>query len=382
MSKLFGYVMKTLLRHRTRTLLTVTGSAAALFVFCMVAAVQKGMNELASRHDRSLVVFQANKFCPATSHLPQDYTRAIEKIPGVQAAMPVQVFTNNCRVSLDIVVFYGVLPQQLQEFRDFTLLEGSWEEFEQHQDAAMIGSAVAQRRGIEVGGKFTIGDESTMTVTAAGIFESTDVAEEQYIYTHLEFLQRRGGQNSVGTVTQVEVQLNEGASVDATAEAIDDHFRSGQVETDTRAKGVFQAASLGDLFEVAGLLGYLGWACLGVMTALVATTSLMSVQDRRDEHAVLKTLGFTNGTVFGLVLGETSLQGLLGGMAGTLLSYGFLWYWPMAIAAEAVSVSFSPDPQVLGLGLAISAVIGLLAGIPSAIDAARHPIVDGLHAAG
>jgi putative ABC transport system permease protein len=103
MFKFLPYVLKTLWRHRSRTLLTVSGTAVALFVFSFVGAVQEGMNALAGRQEakQSLVVFQANKFCPATSHLPQDYEAKIKRIEGVREVVPIQVFTNNCRASLD-----------------------------------------------------------------------------------------------------------------------------------------------------------------------------------------------------------------------------------------------------------------------------------------
>ena len=49
MFKFLPYVLKTLWRHRSRTILTVSGSAVALFVFCFIGAVQQGMNNLESR---------------------------------------------------------------------------------------------------------------------------------------------------------------------------------------------------------------------------------------------------------------------------------------------------------------------------------------------
>src|SRR5262245_12345981 len=119
MGKFLPYVMKTLWRHRSRTLLTVSGSAVALFVFCFVGAVQQGMDDLGSRQEakQSLIMFQANKFCPATSHLPQDYESKIKRVAGVREVVPVQVFTNNCRASLDVIVFYGVPPKKLRGAR-------------------------------------------------------------------------------------------------------------------------------------------------------------------------------------------------------------------------------------------------------------------------
>ncbi len=114
--KLLPYILKTLWRHRSRTILTVSGSAVALFVFCFVGSVQQGMNDLRQRQEENLalIAFQANKFCPATSHLPQDYEQEIQKINGVREVVPIQVFTNNCRASLDVVVFYGVPPKKLR----------------------------------------------------------------------------------------------------------------------------------------------------------------------------------------------------------------------------------------------------------------------------
>src|SRR4051812_46813781 len=93
------YVLKTLWRHRARTLLTVSGTLVAMFVFSFVGAVQEGLDRLLNqqRQDRSLVVFQANRFCPSTSKLPEDYALRIRKLPGVKDAVPIKVYMNNCR---------------------------------------------------------------------------------------------------------------------------------------------------------------------------------------------------------------------------------------------------------------------------------------------
>src|SRR5262250_1707662 len=106
------YILKNLWRHRTRTALTISGSAVALFLFSFFGAVQQGLDNLTrqQQNERTLIVFQANKFCPFTSKLPQDYERTILKQPGVADAVPIQLFMNNCRASLDLVVFYGLPP--------------------------------------------------------------------------------------------------------------------------------------------------------------------------------------------------------------------------------------------------------------------------------
>jgi putative ABC transport system permease protein len=377
MLKFLPYLLKTLWRHRARTILTVSGSAVALFVFCFVGAVQQGMNDLQHRQEskQSLVMFQANKFCPATSHLPQDYESKIRQLDGVREVVPIQVFTNNCRASLDVIIFYGLPAKKLRGVRDFELVSGTWPEFEEHRDAAIVGRAVASRRGLTTGEKFSIGD---ITVQVAGVFKSNDPAEENYIYTHLDFLQRSNRQDQVGTVTQHEVLLDSGADVAAKSDEIDAIFRGGPVETDTRPKGVFQAKSLGDLTQLIGLAHYLGYACVGLVLALVATTTVMSVQDRIKEHAVLQTLGFTGRRVFGLVLSESTLLSLAGGVVGVALAMLVLQLNHLSVGAEAVTIAFRPSWSLAVTGVVISGVVGILAGLAPGWHAARAQIVAAL----
>ena len=121
------YVVKSLWRHRTRSLLTISGAAVALLVFCFVGSVQRGLYALTENHEagRTLVVFQENRFCPQSSRLPQDYSRSIANQPGVVDVVPIKVFTNNCRASLDAIVFQGMPPESLKKWRKLALRSGT-----------------------------------------------------------------------------------------------------------------------------------------------------------------------------------------------------------------------------------------------------------------
>jgi putative ABC transport system permease protein len=254
-------------------------------------------------------------------------------------------------------------------------VSGSWGEFEQHQGAAVVGRAVANRRDIGVGDRFTIGD---LSVTVAGIYSSADPAEEDYIYSHLEFLQRGKGRDLVGTVTQLEVLLDDGVDPLAKCGEIDELFRGGPVETDTRPKGVFQAQSLGDLTQLISLSRYLGYACVGLVLALVATTTVMSVQDRIKEHAVLQTVGFSGPRVFRMVLTESVFLSVVGGIIGVGAAMMMLELSSLSVGAEAVTIAFRPSIRLALMGLVVSLVVGVLAGIAPALHAARTEIVAGL----
>lgn len=377
MFKFIPYVFKSLWRHRARTLLTVSGTAVALLVFCFIGAVQQGLLALTAGEDagRTLIVFQENRFCPQSSRMPQDYSRTIEKMSGVKDVVPIKVFTNNCRASLDAIVFQGMPPEKLKTWRDIDLQSGDFSSFAGQDDAALVGIDVATRRQLSVGDKFTIGDVS---VVVRGVFQSATAAENNLIFTQLDFLQRARGANDVGTVTQLEVHLNDTADPDALAKQIDQEFRSGPVGTTTRTKGMFQADTLADLAELIGFVHWLGYACVGLVLSLVATTTVMSVQDRIKEHAVLQTLGLRPMRVFGLVLTESLLLSTLGGILGVVGSAILLSSSGMSVAAEGVTIAFEPSLVLAIQGVVVAIAVGILAGLAPGWHASRTEIVPAL----
>lgn len=371
------YVLKTLWRHRTRTFLTVTGAAVAMFVFCFVGSVQQGLNRLTtgSDADRSLIVFQENRFCPTSSRLPQDYAAQIKKINGVVEVIPIQVWTNNCRASLDIVVFNGAEPSKIQSSRPIDLVDGSWQSFQSRRDAAIVGRNVAARRGIKTGDQFSIGD---ISVSVAGIFKSSVPSEENLIYTSLEFLQYTRGLDAAGLVTQHEVVLAADADPDRVAREIDETLKAGPVATTTRRKGAFQASTLSDLVDLIGFAHWLGYACVGLVLSLVATTTIMSVQDRIKEYAVLQTIGVRPLRALRLVLTESTILCFAGGMLGTGLALGALALGGFAIGAEGVAIAFRPSVELLMTGAIVSLLVGIVAGLAPALQTATVPIVRAL----
>jgi putative ABC transport system permease protein len=235
--------------------------------------------------------------------------------------------------------------------------------------------SVARRRNVSVGQRFSVGQ---VTVLVAGIFTAPTSAEENFIYTHLDFLQRTRGLNSVGTVTQLEVRLTDDADADALAHTIDERFRGGPIQTDTRRKGVFEANAVADLAELIHFTNYLGYACVGLMLCLVLTTTVMAVQDRVREHALLQTLGFSVSRIFGLVLSESLVVSFVGGVVGIGTALVVLAWSRLAIAAQGVTITFTPSVSLALIGLVVTLAIGVLAGFVPAWQASRAEIVSAL----
>ncbi len=377
--KLSKLVLKNLLRRKGRTLFTVLGVASALALLVLVESLAVGLDRAMSATDaaRTLVVYRQNRYCPQTSFLPESYTRRIEDLAGVEGVLPVKVFLNNCRASLDLVTFHGAPVEKVLGQRGIRLLSGDAEAFAREGDAALVGKDFAARRGLEVGDRFRFGN---IDVKVSGVFESEDETNESVILTHLEFLQRAGPVDRLGTVTQFEVLAQEGVDIGALARTIDETFATAQEPTDTRPRIAYLDGATKDLREILRFGKLLALACVVVVLALVGNTVLMSVQDRVRELGVMRALGFEERHIGALVLSEALVLALAGAALGVGGALTLLHTTHLAIGSEGVSVAFAVTPELALRGLLIALATGALAGIVPALTSARRGIVDSLAA--
>ena len=154
---LLPLAFKQLVRHRLRTLLTVLGVAAGMFLLTAVETMQRSLAAATetTAADTTLVVYRENRFCPATSRLPEHYADDIRGIAGVREVVPVQVVVNNCGASLDVIAFRGVPDGLLLKYApEIAIIEGDLSLWEKRDDGALLGEQFARRRGLSVGDTF------------------------------------------------------------------------------------------------------------------------------------------------------------------------------------------------------------------------------------
>ena len=115
---LIPLALKQLIRHRIRTLLTLLGIGAGIFLFTLVESMQSAVSEITGDQasEVTLVVFRENRYCPSTSRLPEYYADEIRQVDGVREVIPIQITVNNCGASLDVVTFRGVPPEQFTRY--------------------------------------------------------------------------------------------------------------------------------------------------------------------------------------------------------------------------------------------------------------------------
>lgn len=368
------YVLRQVTRHRVRSLLTAMGIAIAMFLFTVVQAMHHGVSVATEEtaKDTTLVVYRKDRFCPATSLLPQDYQSRIQRIDGVTSVIPIKVVVNNCRTSLDVVTFRGVPKDDfLSDRRDkIEIIEGSIEDWQRRTDASLIGETLATRRGLSPGMTF---DAAGITTYVAGVIRSEEPQDQNVAYTSLEFVQL-AGRDQLGIVTQFNVKVDRSDLLEPVAAEIDEVFRTAQEPTATFSEKAFTSRIADDVIELVGFARWLGVGSLIAVLALVGNAIVLGVQSRVAEHAVLQTLGYSSRLIAVLIVLEGVLLAVLGGLLGAVAAVGVTRFGSFALSVEGQSIPITATPLLLVTGVVVCGALGVVAGLVPAIQASRREI--------
>ena len=154
------------------------------------------------------------------------------------------------------------------------------------------------------------------------------------------------------------------------------------VQTGRRAEAPFAAGFVNFLGNVKLYLFMISAAITFTILLVCGNTIAMSVRERVREVGILKTLGFTNSEVLGLILGEASVISLLGGLIGC----GIAWVLCKGVAgasggfANLEGMTLAPWMWVVVVTAAVA--MGTLAAIVPATGASRTSIIDAMRYSG
>jgi putative ABC transport system permease protein len=179
-------------------------------------------------------------------------------------------------------------------------------------------------------------------------------------------------------LTEIHVIYAEGASSSTVASAIKKQLilRHGHEDfTITTQEDMLN--TLSNILNILTMaVGALGGVSLLVGAVGIVTIMTISVTERTNEIGLLVALGARQRTVLGLFLGESVILAALGGLLGLLLGVGLAQLIRLLLPAFPVHTPWS-----FAIGaLAMSASIGLLAGVLPARSASRLDPIEALRA--
>jgi putative ABC transport system permease protein len=153
-------------------------------------------------------------------------------------------------------------------------------------------------------------------------------------------------------------------------------FANSQYETSTDTEKAFNKAFVAQIGNIALIVGLVVAAAFATILMIVGNTMVMAVRERTREIGVLKTLGFSGGHILRLVLGESLLLALLGGLPGIALAA--LFAASMETRLGNFVPGFAVTPGIALTAVALMLVLGLATGLIPAINGMRLKIATAL----
>ena len=382
--KYLHLIWAALFRSKTRTLLTLLSVIAAFLLFGMLDSVRVAFNSGGE-------VTGANRMVTAsrlslTQMLPYSLTTQIQSVPGVKQASYAAWFGGIYRDPKNFFPNFSVGPGYLDLYPEFKLSAEQRKAWEADRAGAVVGEALAKRHGWKVGD--TIPLQATIFPTKGsndwsfkldGIFRIDDEkrkGQEQMLLFHWNYFDEANDYVK-GRVGWYIVQLESADAANRVSAAIDKLSANSDHETKTQTEEAFNQSFAKQIGDIGLIVTAIMGAVFFTLLLLTGNTMAQSVRERIPELAVLKTIGFSNRSVLWLLLTESVLLVILGGLIGLGLA-------PVLMrAAVAGSGGFIQLPsglpaETIAIGLVLMVAFGVLAGMLPALRGMRLNIVDAL----
>jgi putative ABC transport system permease protein len=249
----------------------------------------------------------------------------------------------------------------------------------------IVGKQLADRYGWKVGQKVPLGSNifpqkngsKSWTFDLVGIYDGKDDEWKRnagQVFINFAYFDE-ANQFGSGRAGIYVLKLADPDVARIVAQTIDQKFENSPDETKTQTEKDWNVGFAKQFGDIGLMVRWILFAVFFTLLLVVGNTMAQSVRERVPELAVLKTLGFSDGSVLGFVLAEAVVMCGIGGLLGMLIATGAgLWIQKAAGANFPLSV----DTRVWGAGLLAIVVLSLGVGLLPALRARRLKIVDAL----
>ena len=381
--KYFHLIWAALARSKTRTLLTLMSVVAAFLLFGMLDSVRVAFNSGGSVAGANRMVTMSR--LSITQMLPYSLDAQVRAVPDVKKVAFAAWFGGIYRDPKNFFANFSVSPDYLDLYPEFKLPAAQKKAWLADQRGAIVGEALAKQFGWKVGDTiplqatiFPTKGSNDWQFTLRGIYHVDDPkqkAQERVLFFHWKYFDEANDYVK-GRVGWWIVEPSNGGSADRVAKAIDTLSANSDHETKTQSEAAFNQSFAKQFADIGLIVSAIMGAVFFTLLLLTGNTMAQAVRERIPELAVLKTIGFSNRSVLWLVLAESILLVVLGGVLGMLLAAVIV---PMVSAASGGMIQLPGLlGQTWGTGLALMVGIGVLVGLLPALRGMRLNIVDAL----
>ncbi len=383
---MFKLILKNSFRHRMRTSLTIVGLAISLLAFGVlrtaVTAWTSGVE--ASSQTRLITRSAVSLVFP----LPISYKDKILGIPGVTGLSYAFWFGGIYKDAKNFFPQFAVEPESyLDLYPEYGLTATEKADFLRERNSCVIGAALARKYGWKIGdtirltGTIFTGD---WDLVVRGIYHgSRQFTDETQMLLHRQYVDERmrdvmpGMAGFVGWYVERIASPDDAAAVSA---AIDARFQNSSAETKTETERAFQMSFISMLGAIITALRVISGVIIMIMLLVLANTMAMAARERTPEYAVLKAIGFRTRQLSILIIGESALIAVAGGLVGILLMFPACAAFSKFVLENLLSIipMFKLANSTIGLAVVLTVVVGVVAGLFPAIRVIRMKTTDAL----
>jgi putative ABC transport system permease protein len=383
--KYLPLIWATLWRKKTRTIFTLLSVVVAFLLFGVLETVDYAFAHPSGGATGADKLITTNKYS-ITLSLPFSDAQEIRAVPGVAEVTWISWFGGYYQESKNFVFAAPVDTDSYFNLHkdEFIVSDEQMKAFRNTRTGALVNSALMKKFGWKVGDKVPL--HSTIwtqkkdgsldwTFDIVGTFDAKDATQASQQASTLLFhydLFDEGRSFGKGSVGWFEERVADPSQSGAVSGRIDALFANSPNETKTQPAKDFAMAFMKQLGDIGFVLRAILGAVFFTLLFLTGNTMMQSVRERIPELAILKTIGFGDGKVVGLVIGESLLLCVIAASIGLALSYAALPI--IKLGLQGVELS----PVALLPGIAVAVLLALIVGLPPALRASRLNIVDAL----
>lgn len=381
-------VIRNQLKHGLRSLCTIGAVAVAMFLLCVLRSLVSTLDSAvqASASNRVIVQSAVSLFVS----LPESYYSKIVAVEGVEKLTHWNWFGGKYPNEQQPLNQFGVRMETfLDVYDEIEFIDGSREAFERGGNACIIGKDLAAKYTYGIGDRipieselYTRTDGNVWEFDVAGIYESkTSNVDNMTLFFPYNYLDEARDAGLVQGPTGISIyvaRVAPGYDPVTIMAAIDEIYENGPQRVQSSSEATFQAMFVSMVGNIPLLVNSIGLGVLAAVLMATLNTMLMAAREQIHDMGILKALGFSDGHLSMLMMGQSLLLAIAGGLLGVgaaLLAGPFIAY--------SLGTNF-PGYEIhqtsINLALGLSLALGIVAGILPAWRARSLAVVDALSA--
>jgi putative ABC transport system permease protein len=378
-----GFVVANLFRKKTRTVLTILSVIMAFLLFGLLQSLNSIFNAGADFVGATRLMTQAR--VSFTQALPLSMVPKLESVPGVARVAYSQWFGGVWQENTQVFTF-AVDPERYHDvYPEWVMPEEQWKAFEHTRTAMVAGKQLADKYGWKVGQKVPLssniypqkGGSKSWAFDLVGIYDGKDdnwKKQTNAVFINHDYFDE-ANLFGKGRTNFYILKLTAGADAAQVSRTVDAMFENSPDETKTQTEKDFNLSFVKQIGDIGLIVRWILFAVFFTLLLVVGNTMAQSVRERVPELAVLKTLGFTDGSVLGFVLAEAVALCLVGGIVGLSLATVL---GAMVEQATGGQFRLNVNGVIWAIGIGAIVVMSLAVGLLPALRARGLKIVDAL----